>query len=111
MRAGGASHACAGAPEAAGGRVTRRSAAPGGPRRAGPRWVRGGPGAPGGARKGLEGLGGRGLTLPVFPAGRVREMSGFDSFTTDFFQTGYSIDEQAQHYDYGGGGGGRAYGR
>lgn len=70
----------------------------------------GGRGAPGGGRKGLKGSRGRGLTLPVLPAGRVREMSGFDSFTTDFFQTGYSIDEQAQHYDYGGGGG-RAYGR
>jgi len=30
-------------------------------------------------------------------------MSGFDSFNTDFFQTSYSIDEQAQPYEYGGG--------
>ena len=35
-------------------------------------------------------------------------MSGFDSFNTEFFQTSYSIDEQAQPYEYGGG---RPYGR
>ncbi|NXS52511.1 YIPF5 protein, partial [Brachypteracias leptosomus] len=29
-------------------------------------------------------------------------MSGFDSFNTDFFQTSYSIDDQAQSYDYSG---------
>ncbi|XP_071614891.1 protein YIPF5 isoform X1 [Heliangelus exortis] len=34
-------------------------------------------------------------------------MSGFDSFSTEFFQSSYSIDEQAQGYDYSG----RPYGR
>ncbi|XP_008933938.1 PREDICTED: protein YIPF5 isoform X2 [Merops nubicus] len=29
-------------------------------------------------------------------------MSGFDSFNTEFFQTSYSIDDQAQAYDYSG---------
>ncbi|XP_050168165.1 protein YIPF5 [Myiozetetes cayanensis] len=34
-------------------------------------------------------------------------MSGFDGFNTDFYQTGYSIEEQGQSYDYSG----RQYGR
>lgn len=42
--------------------------------------------------------------LPRSPAALLQTpaMSGFDSFSTDFFQTSYSIDDQPPAYDYSG---------